>query len=147
MKPGNTNGEILVERKKEEKYLPILRFSQIPAVEADFELLNFYCAKSPDVLFTRKRVVSICRPEGSVALTGDVLTIQKEDGSIETKISDSEETIRLWMEHYFGLGFYRYKQKKGPGCQVTVWSFSCRRKQSCRRSRSFGLSRSTFVSF
>ena len=105
MKPGNTNGEILVERKKEEKYLPILRFSQIPAVEADFELLNFYCAKSPDVLFTRKRVVSICRPEGSVALTGDVLTIQKEDGSIETKISDSEETIRLWMEHYFGLEF------------------------------------------
>ena len=105
MKPENTNGEILVERKKEEKYLPILRFSQIPAVEADFELLNFYCAKSPDVLFTRKRVVSICRPEGSVALTGDVLTIQKEDGSIETKISDSEETIRLWMEHYFGLEF------------------------------------------
>ena len=57
------------------------------------------------VLITRKRVVSICRPEGSVALTGDVLTIQKEDGSIETKISDSEETIRLWMEHYFGLEF------------------------------------------
>ena len=25
MKPGNTNGEILVERKKEEKYLPILQ--------------------------------------------------------------------------------------------------------------------------
>ncbi|MFR7831460.1 MAG: arylamine N-acetyltransferase family protein [Blautia wexlerae] len=104
-KPGNTNGEILVERRKEEKYLPILRFSQTPTVEADFELLNFYCAKSPDVLITRKRVVSICRPEGSVALTGDVLTIQKEDGSIETKISDSEETIRLWMEHYFGLEF------------------------------------------
>lgn len=54
MKPGNTNGEILVERRKEEKYLPILRFSQTPTVEADFELLNFYCAKSPDVLFTRK---------------------------------------------------------------------------------------------
>lgn len=105
MKPGNTNGEILVERRKEEKYLPILRFSQTPTVEADFELLNFYCSKSPDVLFTRKRVVSICRPEGSVALTGDVLTIQKEDGSIETRISDSEETIRLWMEHYFGLEF------------------------------------------
>ena len=51
-------------------------------------------------------MVSICRPEGSVALTGDVLTIQKEDGSIETKISDSEETIRLWMEHYFGLEFF-----------------------------------------
>ena len=45
MKPGNTNGEILVERRKEEKYLPILRFSQTPTVEADFELLNFYCAK------------------------------------------------------------------------------------------------------
>ena len=79
MKPGNTNGEILVERRKEEKYLPILRFSQTPTVEADFELLNFYCAKSPDVLITRKRVVSICRPEGSVALTGDVLTIQKAE--------------------------------------------------------------------
>ena len=27
------------------------------------------------------------------------------------------------MEHYFGLEFYRYKQKKGPGCQVTVCLF------------------------
>ena len=103
MKPENTDGELLVERKKKKKYLPILRFSMDPAVEADFELLNFYCAKSPDVLFTRKRVVSICRPEGSIALTGDVLTIQREDGSIETKTSDSKETTRRWLEDYFGL--------------------------------------------
>lgn len=103
MKPENTNGEILIERKKDEKYLPILRFAPNPAVEADFELMNFYCAKSPDVLFTRKRVVSISRPEGSVALTGDVLTIQKKDGSIETKTGDSKETTRRWLELYFGL--------------------------------------------
>lgn len=85
MKPGNTNGEILVERRKEEKYLPILRFSQTPTVEADFELLNFYCAKSPDVLITRKRVVSICRPEGSVALTGMFLQSRRKMDPLKRK--------------------------------------------------------------
>ena len=105
VKPENTNGEVLVERRKDEEFLPILRFALIPALEADFEIMNYYCAKAPNVLFTQKRVVSICEPEGSVALTGDVLTIQKEDGSIETKVSESEETIRMWMRFYFGLEY------------------------------------------
>ena len=105
MKPVNTNGEVLVERKKDREFFPILRFSLIPALEADFETMNYYCAKAPNVLFTQKRVVSICEPDGSVALTGDVLTIQREDGSIETKISESEETVRMWMRFYFGLEF------------------------------------------
>lgn len=103
LKPDNTNGEILVERKKEERFLPLLRFALHPAEEADFETMNYYCAKSPNVLFTQKRVVSICKPEGSVALTGDVLTIRKEDGSMETKVSRSEETVRRWLDFYFGL--------------------------------------------
>ena len=40
-----------------------------------------------------------------MALTGDVLTIQKEDGSIETKVSESEETVQMWMRFYFGLEY------------------------------------------
>ena len=55
MKPGNTNGEILVERRKEEKYLPILRFSQTPTVEADFELLNFYLCKISGCIIYQKK--------------------------------------------------------------------------------------------
>ena len=105
MKPENTNGEVLVERRTDEEFLPLLRFALIPALEADFEIMNYYCAKAPNVLFTQKRVVSICEPEGSVALTGDVLTIQKEDGSIETKVSESEETVQIWMRFYFGLEY------------------------------------------
>ena len=104
MKPENTNGEVLIEREKDREYLPILRFSLHPALEADFETMNFYCAKSPDTFFTQKRVLSISKSAGSVALTGDALTIQNPDGSIESHICDSEKTLKEWEHTYFGIG-------------------------------------------
>ena len=103
MKPQDTNDEVLIERMKEGNYLPILRFSLHPALEEDFDLMNFYCAKSPDVLFTQKRVVSISTAEGSYALTGDVLTIQKADGTIESHTCKSEEVAEEWLQTYFGI--------------------------------------------
>ena len=65
--------------------------------------MNFYCAKSPNVLFTQKRVVSISTAEGSYALTGDVLTIQKADGTIESHTCKSEEVAEEWLQTYFGI--------------------------------------------
>ena len=44
MKPEGTNGEILIERRKGNTYLPLLRFRMSPTLEADFGLMNFYCA-------------------------------------------------------------------------------------------------------
>lgn len=103
MKPADTDGEILIGRKKDNEYLPILRFSPEPVLEEDFELMNFYCAKAPDVLFTQKRVVSISTDSGSVALTGDTLTIQRADGTIETRTPCSVDETKEWMRKYFGI--------------------------------------------
>lgn len=103
MHPENTDGEILVERKKAEAYLPMLRFSPRPAVEEDFEPMNFFCAKSPDVLFTQKRVLSRNTADGSVALTGNILTILQADGSLESREGKTDEIIKEWIEIYFGI--------------------------------------------
>lgn len=103
MKPEGTNGEILIERRKGNTYLPLLRFRMSPTLEADFELMNFYCAKSPDVMFTQKRVLSRNTLGGSVALTGNVLSIQYADGSLDCQETSSDETLREWIRSYFEI--------------------------------------------
>lgn len=103
MEPQGTNGEILMERKRDGEYRPLLSFMLHPAQDPDFDVLNHYCATSPDIFFSQKLVVSINTPTGSVALTGDTLTIQKEDGSIESRVCDSPETEKTWLKTYFGL--------------------------------------------
>ena len=103
MEPQSTNGETLMERKRDGEYRPLLSFMLHPAQDPDFDVLNYYCATSPDMFLSQKLVVSINTPTGSVALTGDTLTIQKEDGSIESRICDSPETEKTWLETYFGL--------------------------------------------
>ena len=103
MEPQDTNGEILMERKQDGEYRPLMSFTLHPAQDVDFEVLNYYCSTSPDMWLTQKTAVSISTPTGSVALTGDTLTIQKEDGSIESRICDSPETEKTWLKTYFGL--------------------------------------------
>lgn len=103
MHPEGTAGEILVERKKAEAYLPLLRFSLRAAVEEDFEPMNFYCAKSPDTVFTQKRVLSRNTAGGSVALTGNTLTILQADGTLKSLEGKTEDLIKEWIETYFGI--------------------------------------------
>lgn len=103
MEPQDTNGEILMERKQDGEYRPLMSFTLHPAQDTDFEVLNYYCSTSPDMWLTQKTAVSISTPTGSVALTGDTLTIQKEDGSIESHVCDSPETEKTWLKTYFGL--------------------------------------------
>lgn len=103
MEPQDTNGEILMERKQGGEYRPLMSFTLHPAQDVDFEVLNYYCSTSPDMWLTQKTAVSISTPTGSVALTGDTLTIQKEDGSIESHVCDSPETEKTWLKTYFGL--------------------------------------------
>lgn len=103
MEPEGTNGEILIERRKGNTYLPLLRFRMSPTLEVDFELMNFYCATSPDVMFTQKRVLSRNTLGGSVALTGNVLSIQYADGSLDCQETSSDETLREWIRSYFEI--------------------------------------------
>ena len=103
MHPEGTNGEVLIERKKEDAYLPILRFPLHPAVEADFELMNFYCAAFPRGFFQAQRVMSCNTETGSVALTGNELTIQSADASMVRLIAKTDAEIKEWIRRYFGI--------------------------------------------
>ena len=103
MNPEGTDGEVLVERKKKDQYLSMLHFSLRPAVEEDFEPMNFYCAKSPNVLFAQKRVLSRNTSYGSVALTGNELTILNEDGSLDHWEGKTDEVVKEWIKTYFEI--------------------------------------------
>ena len=103
MNPEGTDGEVLVERKKKDQYLPMLYFPLRPAVEEDFEPMNFYCAKSPNVLFAQKRVLSRNTSCGSVALTGNELTILNEDGSLDHWEGKTDEVVKEWIKTYFEI--------------------------------------------
>lgn len=54
MEPQGTNGEILMERKQDGEYRPLMSFTLHPAQDVDFEVLNYYCSTSPDMWLTQK---------------------------------------------------------------------------------------------
>ena len=97
-------GTFRISRKSHEEWKPVLLFRDAPFVEQDFLLLNFYCARHPEVLFTQKRVVNLCTKTGSKALMDMELTVR--DGETVRKIVylDRKELER-GLEKEFGIRF------------------------------------------
>ncbi|MDO4523365.1 MAG: arylamine N-acetyltransferase, partial [Eubacteriales bacterium] len=107
----NQQGWYVISRYHEGRFCPLLCVDDREAEEADFLLMNFYCAKSEKVLFTQKRIVNLCTEDGSAALTDDTLTIRKHkmdaDGCAQTEVrqiicSNAEERSCI-LRTYFGL--------------------------------------------
>lgn len=101
MHPADTE-ESLVERSTGDGYAPMFQFRVQRTEEADFLLMNFYCAKSSDVLFTQKRIVNLCTENGSTALTDQELTI-RHGMDVERMEGCSDKVINEWLKTYFGI--------------------------------------------
>lgn len=71
----STEGDIQIDRLHHEEWKALLRFTDRPVYWEDLEVLNFYCARSENILFTRKRVLNLCTPMGSKALMDMELTV------------------------------------------------------------------------
>jgi N-hydroxyarylamine O-acetyltransferase len=97
-----SNGDLLIQRLHHEEWKNVLRFRDIPMTEVDFQLLNFYCARNENVIFTKKRVVNLCTPSGSKALSDMELTIRDGDQTFVTVYADEAE-LRAGLENEFGL--------------------------------------------
>jgi len=94
--------ELALLRVKDGVREPVLSFENRPFDEADFALLNYYCSHSPDVLFTRQRVVSLTTDAGYAAITGDMLCA---DGR-ETPL-DTPDSLRSALQDRFGISIER----------------------------------------
>lgn len=94
--------ELLVEGVHQGVWKAVLQLHDQPFCLRDFQVLNFYCAVNPAVIFTQKRIVNICTPSGSKALTDMELTVR--DGDLVTrKQLLNEEELTACLKDDFGI--------------------------------------------
>ena len=79
-----------------------LQFRDEPALPMDFLPLNEYQSKNSRSYFRRNRVVNLCLPEGSKALSGDTLTI-RDGGRVEVIRAGDDRELRGLLREHFGL--------------------------------------------
>ena len=80
----------------------VFEFWEFPLPASYFVPYNFYCASSPESVFTQKRMLNRRTPQGSLALTGDVLT-EHRDGQVFTQQVKSREALQEIAASRFGL--------------------------------------------
>lgn len=97
-----TSADLLVEGLHGGEWKRVLQFRDQPFCQTDFQVLNFYCAVNPAVIFSHKRVVNLCTPEGSRTLTEMELVIREGDQAFRRQLRDEEELKRC-LEEEFGL--------------------------------------------
>ncbi len=101
--------DLLVERFRSGVWKAVLQFHDQPFRLLDFRVLNFYCAANPAVLFSHERVVNLCTPGGSKALTGMELVIRERGETVSRRL-ENEEELRMCLEEEFGI--YRACQRR-----------------------------------
>lgn len=80
----------------------VFEFWEFPLPASYFVPYNYYCATSPDSVFTQKRMLNRRTPHGSLALTDDVLT-EHRDGQVLTATVGTPEAVRQAVASRFGL--------------------------------------------
>ena len=96
------DGDCLVEGMHHGEWKAVLRFADRPVRPVDFQLMNFYCARNEAVLFARTRVLNLCTPRGSKALTGLELTV-REDGEERKIVYNSATELEEGLAREFGI--------------------------------------------
>ncbi len=94
----------------EDKWRPVMQFTDTPFCETDYETMNFYCAKSPELKFGRVRIINLSTENGSVSMLNHELTI-KNNGQTEVYHYDTAESISRILWGKFGILFPADKLK------------------------------------
>ena len=96
------DGDHLVERLHHGEWKAVLRFADRPVRPVDFQLMNFYCARNEAVLFSHARILNLCTPRGSKALTNLELVVREDGAERRTTYHDTAE-LEEGLEKEFGL--------------------------------------------
>lgn len=94
--------DFLVEGFHDGVWKAVLRFHDQPFCLQDFQVLNFYCAANPLVIFSHRRVVNLCTPGGSRALTDMELVIREGEQISRRRLQDEAE-LKACLKEEFGL--------------------------------------------
>lgn len=95
-------GAFQISRQHHGEWKTVLMFKDVPFMRQDFRLLNFYCAKNPEIMFTQKRVVNLCTKTGSKALMDMELTV-RDGETVKKEIYQSQEELERGLREEFGI--------------------------------------------
>ena len=102
MHPSYTDGTAVIEKQYHGAYHEMMRFENKKAEDADYAIMNFYCARSEQSFFSGKPVINLYTAEGNRSLIDQKLIIQK-NGETVTKECHSEGEKREWLKEWFGI--------------------------------------------
>lgn len=97
---------VYINAKEAEDFRPLLQLLDIPATEADFEVVLFYFTAHPEGHFVHQRTVNLCLPDGGyLALTGNTFTGLRNGAKLHREIPEEEIPDLLRREFGLELGF------------------------------------------
>lgn len=79
-----------------------ISFTDVPVIPEDYEARLFFFTANPASYFVIARMVNLCLPTGSAALSGNHLTIRK-DGQVTEKDLTTDEELTQALKDVFGI--------------------------------------------
>ncbi|MEG0913788.1 MAG: arylamine N-acetyltransferase [Oscillospiraceae bacterium] len=108
----NVSGEIfravksgdatLISKKDNGGWMPILSFGSKPFEETDFSILCYYFSTSSESVFTQRRIVNICLPNGYASIQDNFFTLC-ENGCTTISEIKSQDELKLILRNRFGI--------------------------------------------
>ena len=99
---ANRDGiHVYINASMDGTFRPLLQLLDIPATEADFEVILFFFTAHPKGHFVNLRTVNLCQPDGYLALTGNTVTGLRNGEKFHREIPEEEIPELLATE--FGL--------------------------------------------
>lgn len=93
---------VILEKLYHGAYHEMMRFQNQRAEDADYGIMNFFCAMAEESFFSSKPVINLYKNGSNRSLIDKTLTIQ-ENGKQVTEECHSEEEKRKWLKTWFGI--------------------------------------------
>lgn len=91
-----------IQRYHEEAWIDTIRYADIPCIREDFTGLLYFASSAPGSYFTAQRIVNLCLPDGSLALTGNRFTARRSGEVIQRELT-SEAEAKAVLEKEYGI--------------------------------------------
>ena len=99
---GETGDMVILKKRYHGEYHEMMRFQNQRAEDADYAIMNFFCARADDSFFASKPVINLYTNEGNRSLIDHTLSLQRQ-GEKVTEECHSEEEKKEWLKKYFGI--------------------------------------------
>lgn len=93
---------VVLKKRYHGEFHEMMRFQNQKAEEADYAVMNFFCARAEESFFSSKPVINLYTKEGNRSLIDHTMSLQNQ-GEKVTEEYGSEEEKKEWLKKYFGI--------------------------------------------